>query len=79
MPLNSPDLKDFTPTGRSARAGSSNLDALIKVVEFGVSEQGPRDTQGVSNYIISEYSQEIWPFIESGRYQKTFDKIKDLG
>ena len=34
---------------------------------------------GDQEYSIVEHSQELWPFLETGRYQKTFETIKELG
>jgi serine/threonine protein kinase len=31
------------------------------------------------DYIVGERDQEVWPFIESGRFEKTFDVVSKLG
>jgi len=43
---------------------------MMKVVQF---------TSGEDDYQIVEKPQEDWPFLESGRSQKTFDTIRELG
>lgn len=32
-----------------------------------------------TEFQVSERPQEVWPFIESGRFDKTFDVVQKLG
>lgn len=47
-------------------------EGVIKVVEVS-------HVRSETKFEIVEYPQEVWPFLETGRYTKTFDKLVELG
>jgi hypothetical protein len=72
--------QSLAPVGSSgARKNSyphkNSTNSNIKVVQFqDTSKEKEKET-----FEITDHPQEVWPFLETGRTQKTFDTICELG
>jgi serine/threonine protein kinase len=70
-------IVEFVGTPLFPKRGSKLSDRLKNVkdeVQLSVNTTHPS-----SEFQVSERPQEVWPFIESGRFEKTFDVVSKLG